>query len=654
MDLHANLAHSTLASAPDGTSGTSLTVGTGHGARFPAAPFNVLIWPADTNPLYTNAEIVRVTNKATDTFTVTRAQEGTSARTFSANDNIALTVTKKMLNDAEFGAGIRVNPLHPDYGAVGDGATDDGPALAAAWTAAQAAGLALFIPLGFTFLCSTWTTVVATADVSIYGGGTIKWGGGSNKSFMRCPVNVTLSDVTFDGWSRVVDNETGVVTDSIDYVRAHHCTFKNATAVSSNFCQQILVQNQFEEVTVEDCRFENCVYTAFQTGDNVYADQDKWKRVNFNRNRVLDVDMIGSTAAVGYGVLIYGMDVSVNGNDIEDVDGPTAATSSSSNGASGIYTKARYNQIIGNRVKRIGVNTACASADGSVGIHIKGSDRSVTSSPQGYDVVCTGNVVRTVGVSNTHGYGIAALHSDVNVSHNIVEEFGTIGVVLADAVTGATGSTIISHNLIRQAAGASTIGINSVNASASRVVIQGNALKVPAIGIYVRNVSWNIANVIVADNNLDCGTIAIAFSVADGTTLTKTKVRGNFASTCTYGVYFTYGTGTFATIDVEDNDFTSASTAGISGTGAAIPSGVRIRRNRGFVTENGGTSSGKSTGQTIAHGLAAAPTVFSAVPQATAATDVYVTADATNLTVTFGGGGTVAFAWEAKTAHHYA
>lgn len=100
-DAHANFAYSTLVSPPSGTGGTSLTVGAGQGALFPTAPFNVTVWPAGAMPLASNAEIMRVTNKSTDTFTVTRAQESTTAKTFSVGAQIAATVTAKTLTDAE-------------------------------------------------------------------------------------------------------------------------------------------------------------------------------------------------------------------------------------------------------------------------------------------------------------------------------------------------------------------------------------------------------------------------------------------------------------------------------------------------------------------------------------------------------------------------
>lgn len=112
FDAHSNLAYSLVATAPSpATSGTSLVVTAGQGVRFPAAPFNVVIWPTVVQPLTTNAEVVRVTVVATDTFTITRTQEGTSARTVVIGDQIALMVSARTITDIEASARSRVSSL---------------------------------------------------------------------------------------------------------------------------------------------------------------------------------------------------------------------------------------------------------------------------------------------------------------------------------------------------------------------------------------------------------------------------------------------------------------------------------------------------------------------------------------------------------------
>ena len=102
LDAHKNFAISTVTTAPSpASSGTSLSVYSGDGAAFPAAPFNAVVWPAGAQPRASNAEIVRVTVKSTDTFTITRSQEGTSARSIVVGDQIAATITAKTLTDTE-------------------------------------------------------------------------------------------------------------------------------------------------------------------------------------------------------------------------------------------------------------------------------------------------------------------------------------------------------------------------------------------------------------------------------------------------------------------------------------------------------------------------------------------------------------------------
>lgn len=95
---------------------TTFDVMTGDGAKFPAlsagdwCPLTII--KADGT-----LEIVRATARSSDTFTVVRAQEGTTATDFSAGDRVELRMTKGAVNDIE----QRVDKAvlsYPDYAAA--------------------------------------------------------------------------------------------------------------------------------------------------------------------------------------------------------------------------------------------------------------------------------------------------------------------------------------------------------------------------------------------------------------------------------------------------------------------------------------------------------------------------------------------------------
>jgi hypothetical protein len=141
MDAHANFAYSTIATAPSpATSGTSLVVAATDGAKFPAVPFNATIWPVNAQPSTTNAEIVRVTGRSTDTLTFTRAQESSSARTIVVGDQIAATITAKTLTDVESAIpSVPVSSVFTRTGAVVAADGDYEGVVASALTGATAA-----------------------------------------------------------------------------------------------------------------------------------------------------------------------------------------------------------------------------------------------------------------------------------------------------------------------------------------------------------------------------------------------------------------------------------------------------------------------------------------------------------------------------------
>jgi len=89
--LTAEGAITAVATAPSpATSGTSLVVAAGKGARFAAAPFYANLWPTAVDPSAANVETVQVTAVVADTLTIVRAQNGTTARTVVVGDQIAV------------------------------------------------------------------------------------------------------------------------------------------------------------------------------------------------------------------------------------------------------------------------------------------------------------------------------------------------------------------------------------------------------------------------------------------------------------------------------------------------------------------------------------------------------------------------------------
>lgn len=109
LDATKNFAKATVSTGYD-ASATSIVLTTNHGANLPAIAtaadqYNLVWWnatdfadPSD-DP---NVEIVRVTARSTDTLTVTRAQEGTTAKTHNSvgkTYKMALCLTDKMIDD---------------------------------------------------------------------------------------------------------------------------------------------------------------------------------------------------------------------------------------------------------------------------------------------------------------------------------------------------------------------------------------------------------------------------------------------------------------------------------------------------------------------------------------------------------------------------
>ncbi len=78
---------------------TSLTVAAGTGALFPTLTGSQYFLCTLQNTAGTTVEIVKVTARSTDTFTIVRAQESTSASAFAAGDKCELRLTAGEINN---------------------------------------------------------------------------------------------------------------------------------------------------------------------------------------------------------------------------------------------------------------------------------------------------------------------------------------------------------------------------------------------------------------------------------------------------------------------------------------------------------------------------------------------------------------------------
>src|ERR1700690_348626 len=109
FDAHANLAFGLVALPPaPPVAGLALTLQAGRGALFPPAlsgAFNATVWPPNPDgsfgfPDKATCEIVRCSVTG-DVVTLTRAQEGTTAKPIAAGWMLAATITAKDITDIE-------------------------------------------------------------------------------------------------------------------------------------------------------------------------------------------------------------------------------------------------------------------------------------------------------------------------------------------------------------------------------------------------------------------------------------------------------------------------------------------------------------------------------------------------------------------------
>lgn len=162
FDGKKDLATGTVLTAPSpATSGTSLVLQSGEGARMPTAPFDAIAHPDGSLPTIDNAEKVRVTGKSTDTLTIVRAQGVTTAKSIATSWRITAAIFSSHVTDIEAALTAALRDSFPT------GCVWSGDAYASTRVASMTAGTVIIAGRDLTIAAVTSRTFTASKDTYV-------------------------------------------------------------------------------------------------------------------------------------------------------------------------------------------------------------------------------------------------------------------------------------------------------------------------------------------------------------------------------------------------------------------------------------------------------------------------------------------------------
>jgi len=221
--------------------------------------------------------------------------------------------------------------------------------------------------------------------------------------------------------------------------------------------------------------------------------------------------------------------VAISENTIDGVQGASGE-------AWGIYTKTRYAVIRDNLIRNV---NSTRSSD-VVGINVKGAPRSLTTSPQGFSVVVSGNSLLNVGVAGAKGTGIRVQTDDVLVSGNVTENTGLSGISTDDS--NGSQNSLIQGNRVIQPGTATDYGIR-LECVGSRVRALHNTVDGPVVGIYVGPPSGSNTDFEVSGNLINPTAAGIGISCSAFANLTYFRCTDNTVMQGANGIVFNAGAG---------------------------------------------------------------------------------------------------------------
>lgn len=446
-----------------------------------------------------------------------------------------------------------------DFGAVGDGVTDDTAAIQAALNSSFESVL---FPDG-TYYVPSWATVSLSNAKRLFGAGIIK--GDDTEVFIKPLTSLEIDGLTIRNFTfglQNVDADNG----DIGYLTIQNCSFTDNGG-------HINLESPIDTAMISKNRFANSTAShAIRIGTNTYADQDTWKKISIVDNRCDNATQ--TTGDVSF-CLIYGLQSIIERNIIDTIDNTGTGS------AWGVYTKSRFSSVSHNNIYNV---TAASNTDNG-GINIKGQIRGETSDPQGFAVRCIGNNVRTIGASNARGYCIRAQTGDVLIEGNQAEDGGKNGIIL-DRAAGSDNCVIV-NNVIRFATATGTVGVR-FETGGSRHIVSNNRIINAEKGIRLSSgASADTDGVAILNNMIDATTSGIALNVPSGRDMTNISISKNMVfGSPTNGIVNEGGAGTLSRFEILDNTIQPATNF----YNGFLPSEVQMRQKVYIQTTDGSAS----------------------------------------------------------------
>lgn len=420
--------------------------------------------------------------------------------------------------------GASVNLL--DYGAVGNGTTNDYTAITAALTAAV--GGALYVPAGYTFASAT--RIQVPSNVRIYGGGTLKaLPLGTSASIEGFLYGASLSDIAIDN----------ITIDCNPSAQTHPLL----TAVYFTGSTRIKITNS--RVT--------CSYAG------VYV-RSSSNYVEVSDNYIDNSYGLSTDAALRHGpsIIVGASNSSVSSNTVKGIASTAVADSDI---ATGIVLGADGTTVYTNLVLSDNIVESSYSAyaltyitnsavTGNTAINCLTKNHSQGLIATNCNAITVdGNTFRDIDYT-----GIAFVNcQDSSISNNVISNSSTFligaqsnGGLTANGITvSQTGSGLSKDNIIS----ANHIGVNGVTSGIAykallvygdRNSVIGNLVKATTSGITSYGLQFTGAKCIISDNVFDATyTILDVFDVGGWTTCQNNIFENNLLTS----------TGTFAIID---------------------------------------------------------------------------------------------------------